>query len=249
MHLYIIFRKGRAGDIMDILLENIKKSYEDKTVLDIGSCSIRNGHITGIIGPNGAGKSTLLKIISGIEPPDHGMIRFNGSPEIPQKKITLVFQKPYLLSASVKKNITYPLKIRGCNPTEAEHRADILMDKLSLTDLKKKKAWKLSGGETQKTALARALSFDPELLMLDEPTANIDPHSTSEIEKILKEVNAQQNTTILIVTHNLAQAKRLCDDIIMMHNGHITECGPCKKMLSSSDSIITRKFIEGELLI
>lgn len=245
----ITFRKGRPGDIMDILLENIKKSYEGRTVLNVSKSIIKSGRITAVIGPNGAGKSTLLRMISGIEKPDHGRITFDGYTDIPQKEITLVFQKPYLLSSTVEKNIAYPLKLRKFNTIESDKRVMALMKELGLTDLRKKKAWKLSGGETQKTALARALSFRPEVLMLDEPTANIDPYSTSEIERILTATNKKYKTTIIIVTHNLAQARRICDDAVMMHNGHILEYGSCEKLLTSPDNTSTRKFIEGELLI
>ena len=103
MQLSITFRKGRLSDIMDISLENIKKSYDGRMVLDVSKSIIKSGRITAVIGPNGAGKSTLLRMISGIEKPDHGRIAFDGYPDIPRKEITLVFQKPYLLSSTVEK--------------------------------------------------------------------------------------------------------------------------------------------------
>lgn len=249
MHLSIISRKGRTGSTMNISLENVRKSYENRTVLDIREGMIRSGRITAVIGPNGAGKSTLLKIIAGTEKADFGTVLFNGSPDFPQKKITLVFQKPYLLSSSVEKNIAYPLKLRGFSSNDIERIITPLMEELDLIKLRKKKAWKLSGGETQKTALARALSFEPELILLDEPTANIDPYSTSEIERMLTATRQKHQTTMLLVTHNLAQAKRICDDVLMLHNGHIIEYGPCEKILTSPENISTKKFIEGELLI
>lgn len=234
---------------MNVYFENIKKKYEEHTVLDLDKGSIEEGCITAIVGPNGAGKSTLLKIIAGIEKADEGRIFFDDSAHFPQMDVTLVFQNPYLFSTTVEKNIAYPLKLRGFDKSFIEERTAPLMEELNLTALKKKKAWKLSGGETQKVALARALSFKPKLLLLDEPTANIDPYSTAEIEKLLLSTGKKQDTTVVLVTHNLAQAKRICNKVMMLHEGHLIEYGDCRKVLTNPDDIRTRRFIEGELLI
>lgn len=123
------------------------------------------------------------------------------------------------------------------------------MEELNLHKIKKQRPWNLSGGEKQKVALARALSFKPGLLLLDEPTANIDPHTTAEIEKMLIEIGEKEDITVVTVTHNLAQARRMCDQVIMMHAGKIIETGDCENILKKPCNEITRKFIEGELLI
>ena len=149
----ITFRKGRLGDIMDILLENIKKSYEGRTVLNVSKSIIKSGRITAVIGPNGAGKSTLLRMISGIEKPGHGRITFDGYTDIPQKEITLVFQKPYLLSSTVEKNIAYPLKLRKFNTIESDKRVMALMKELGLTDLRKKRHGSFQAGKRRKQPL------------------------------------------------------------------------------------------------
>ena len=232
---------------MDIYFEGLQKSYEGRRVLDIKRGFIKGGSRTAIIGPDGAGKSTLLKILAGLESADGGYVKYDGSSVFPQKDTTLVFQKPYLISTTVERNIAYPLKLRSFSREETERRVSSLSEELGLTELRKQKAWKLSGGETQKVALARALSFKPRLLLLDEPTANIDPHTTAEIEKIL--VAAGSYATIVLVTHNLAQAKRLCDEVIMLHEGRLIESGPCNSLLSSPEKAETRRFIEGELLL
>ena len=115
--------------------------------------------------------------------------------------------------------------------------------------MRKKKAWKLSGGETQKVALARALSFHPRLLLLDEPTANIDPSTTAEIEKMLIKINEEEKTTVVLVTHNLAQAKRTCDRCLFLKSGQLIETGRADQILANPKEELTRKFIAGELLI
>ena len=231
---------------MEITISNLRKSYDGRQVLDVKEGRVRSGSRTAIVGPNGAGKSTLLKIIAGLESPDEGTVLYDGNNQFPQMDVTLVFQKPYLISSTVEKNIAYPMKLRGFSPEQIENRITELTEDLNLTGFRKQKSWKLSGGETQKVALARALSFRPKLLLLDEPTANIDPYTTSEIERMLLSIT---NTTIIMVTHNLAQAKRVCDDIIMLHEGQIVETGRAAEVLTAPKSEKARRFIEGELLI
>ena len=231
---------------MEITISNLRKSYDGRQVLDVKEGHVRSGSRTAIVGPNGAGKSTLLKIIAGLESPDEGTVLYNGNNQFPQMDVTLVFQKPYLISSTVEKNIAYPMKLRGFSPEQIEKRITKLTEGLNLTGFRKQKSWKLSGGETQKVALARALSFSPKLLLLDEPTANIDPYTTSEIERMLLSIT---DTTIVMVTHNLAQAKRVCDDIIMLHEGQLVETGRAAEVLTAPRNEKARRFIEGELLI
>ena len=232
---------------MNVTFEKLQKSYDGRKVLDIEKGIIKSGSRTAIIGPNGAGKSTLLKILAGLESADKGILYYGDSPEFPQMDATLVFQKPYLISTTVEKNIAYPMKLRGYPDEEIEKRVTELTEELGLTSFRKQKAWKLSGGETQKVALARALSFKPKLLLLDEPTANIDPYTTAEIEKML--IKASEYATIVLITHNLAQAKRVCNEAMMMHEGKVIEFGPCEEVLLKPSAAETRRFVEGELLL
>ncbi len=208
---------------MELYIENLHKKYDDKTILDIPRLKIQEGKITGITGLNGSGKSTLLNIIGGIDKEFEGSIRYNG--KLLNKEIatnmTYVFQKPYLFRRKVYDNIAYPLKLRKVNKDRIEKAVQEILERLEITDLVNKKGHKLSGGESQKVALARALIFEPKLLLLDEPTSNIDPESIKVLEREIVRFNKETNGTVLIVTHNLNQAKRICDDIIYLSFGRV----------------------------
>lgn len=235
---------------MKLYMEALTKEYEGRKVLDIESLQIKGGTLCGIIGPNGAGKSTLLNLIGGLMKPTGGQLLYGEEPvtQVPYGSMTLVFQSPYLIRTTVEKNIAYPLKLRGWNPVRIEERVLELAGDLGLTPFLKQKSWKLSGGETQKVALARALSFRPRLLLLDEPTANVDPSTTAEIERMLKKSNENDGTTVILVTHNLVQAKRLCDEVLFMNQGKVVEFGASGKILGSPEKELTRRFVAGELL-
>ncbi|MBP1744379.1 MAG: ATP-binding cassette protein [Firmicutes bacterium] len=235
---------------MNIFIDKIIKEYDGRRVLDVESLQIKDGAFCGVIGPNGSGKSTLLNIIAGLTEATSGQVFYeeHGVTEPPFKNMTMVFQAPYLLRTTVEKNIAYPLKLRGWKPQDIDKRVRELADELGLTDFLKHKSWNLSGGEAQKVALARALSFRPDLLLLDEPTANIDPAATAEIERMLKKTNEEEGTTIIVITHNLVQAKRLCKEILLLNKGEAVEFGPGEKMLRNPDNELTRRFIAGEIL-
>lgn len=236
---------------MEIKLDNLIREYEKRRVLDIPEHLIEKGSRTAIIGPNGAGKSTLLNIIGGLDKGYAGKVFYgmegNDFSKI-ARKVTVVFQKPYLISTTVEKNIFYPMKIRGFSKEEQKTRTENFCQDLGLGPFRKQKSWKLSGGETQKVALARALAFGPELLLLDEPTANVDPATTGEIEKLLLKINKKENTTIIFITHNLAQAKRVCENVIFMHKGEIIESGYIESVFNNPREDVTRRFIEGDLI-
>jgi len=231
---------------MKLEIKRLIRNYGTKRVLDLEEVIIEKGTRTAVIGPNGAGKSTLLNIVSRIDSASEGEVFYES--EDP-RLVTQVFQQPYMLRTSVERNIQYPLRLRNWPEDRMNKRSDELMEELGLLDLRNQKAWKLSGGETQKVALARALSFQPSLLLLDEPTANIDPATTAEIEEMLLKINREEGTTILFVTHNLAQARRVCDRILFLDKGKLVESGDCLSILQNPTEEKTRRFIAGELLI
>lgn len=203
---------------MNIVIKNLKKYYKDKLILDIPYLEIKKNEITGIVGENGCGKSTLLNIISGIDQNFSGKVYYDDKElnnEI-LKKITLVFQKPRLLNSIVYKNLSYPLSLRKIKKEDKKNEVEKILKLLEIESLKDKKATKLSGGEQQKVALARALMFKPKVLMLDEATSNIDCDYKKTIEKIIVNYNTNENNTIILVSHDKEQIKSLCDSVIFL---------------------------------
>lgn len=236
---------------MDITIKNLTKYYNQQSVLNINSFSIKQGSFLGIIGPNGAGKSTLTRILAGLDTPSSGEVLYNNSSLNPSisKNITMVFQKPYLIRTTVFNNISYPLKIRKVNPKEIKERVNHLIQEMDIENIKYQNAWTLSGGEAQKVALARAIIFKPSLLILDEPTASIDPASIFMMEKTIKNFHVKTNTTLIMVTHNLQQAKRLCSDVAFMYKGSIFEYGKTNDVILSPQNELTRRFMKGEIVL
>ncbi|SHK19205.1 ATP-binding cassette domain-containing protein [Tepidibacter formicigenes] len=208
---------------MDIQINNLKKYYKDKLVLDIDNLQIKKRIITGIIGPNGAGKSTLLNIIAGMDKDFKGSVLYKGKSidKNIYKDMTLVLQRPNLFKRSVYENIEYPLKIRSISKGERKVKVENILKRLDILDLKDKKGHLLSGGESQKVSLGRALVFTPKLLLLDEPTSNIDTNSTNLIEREILNYNKINKSTVIIITHDLKQAKRLCDEIVCIERGKV----------------------------
>ncbi|AKL94376.1 phosphate ABC transport system ATP-binding protein PstB [Clostridium aceticum] len=236
---------------MDLTSKDLTKSYKERKVLDIDALHIESGAFLGIIGPNGAGKSTLVKILAGLDTPTTGVVKYDGVPLNTRihQKMTMVFQKPYLLRTSVFNNIAYPLKIRKVNKNKIQQQVDDLIEEMDIQHIRNQNAWTLSGGEAQKVALARAIIFQPSLLILDEPTASIDPASTLVLEKTVKNFYNKTKATIIIVTHNLQQAKRLCDDVAFMHKGKILEYGKTEDVILFSKNHLIRQFVEGEIIL
>ncbi|WKY45608.1 ABC transporter ATP-binding protein [Eubacteriaceae bacterium ES2] len=214
---------------MNLRINQIKKTYGEKTVLAIEQEDLvfKNGQINGIIGPNGSGKSTLMRIIAGLTTASQGNIYYDDSPltEDLHASLTYASQQAFMLSKTVEENILYPLKLRNYNKTDQQRIVEQQLKAFQLETIRQQNAKKLSGGEAQKTALARALSFNPKLLLLDEPTASIDPQSIQIIEAALLKRKADQSLNTLIITHNLNQAFRICDTLTFLHQGEIIFSG------------------------
>lgn len=208
---------------MRVEIENLTKKYGDRTVLNIDNLIFEEGKITGVTGPNGSGKTTLLNIIGGIDAEYNGNVYYNGKnlDNETKRNMTYLFQKPYLFRRSVYENIAYPLKLRDYANDKTISLTNAIMENLEIEDLKDLKAHKLSGGESQKVALARALVFKPKLLLLDEPTSNIDPESIKILEREILRFNKETNATIIIITHNMEQTKRLCHKVVSLSNGKV----------------------------
>lgn len=204
---------------------------------------------TVILGPNGAGKSLLLRLLHGLLRPTAGSIRWAGNnPEGPARsRQAMVFQRPVLLRRSVAANVRYALAARRIPRAERQERLDKALQAARLETLARRPARLLSGGEQQRLALARALSTGPEVLLLDEPTASLDPASTLLIEQLLDDAHTA-GTKIILVTHDLHQARRLADDIVFMRGGHIEEHSPADRFFTAPGSDAARAYLEGRIV-
>jgi tungstate transport system ATP-binding protein len=230
-------------------LEGIEKNYASVKALDLVNLEVSGGKIIVLIGVNGAGKTTLLRIIAGLEKQDKGSILFNGK-NVTDKELrqiaTLVFQRTAMFSRSVYDNLAFGLKIRGKSGSEIKDKITEALHNVGLRNFEKRRAKKISGGEQQRIALARAFLLEPKILLLDEPTANLDPNSATIIERAIMSRRHQDNI-IIMATHNLSQAKRMGDEIVHVHEGRLIEVASPREFFENPRSEITRKFINGEL--
>lgn len=214
-----------------VKLKAITKAYGNKLVLDAVNLQIREGEILALLGPNGSGKTTILKILAFIENPTGGKVEFQGknvnfkNTKKVRLESTLVFQKTTLFSTSVYNNIAYGLKIRKIPKELRDNKVKRALELVKLEGFEKLNAKKLSGGEQQRVAIARALVLETKLLLLDEPTANLDPKNAGILEEIIDTINRENKTTIVIATHNMFQAKKLPHRIALMDEGKITQIG------------------------
>ena len=212
-------------------LKNIMKAYGAKLVLNSLNLQIHEGEILALLGPNGSGKTTILKILAFIENLTSGEIKFLGekvnfkNTEKVRLQSTMVFQKTTLFSTSVYNNVAYGLKIRKVPKAERDIEVKKALKLVKLEGFEKRDARKLSGGEQQRVAIARALVLKTKLLLLDEPTANLDPKNAGILEEVIETVNRENKITIVIATHNMFQAKKLPHRIALMNDGKITEIG------------------------
>lgn len=205
--------------------------------------------ITVLLGPNGAGKSLLLQVLTGLLAPDSGTVSWAGQPPSPalSKRIGYVFQKPVLLRRSVLANVKFSLAATGCSKNLVEDRARAALAAAGLADLANQPARSLSGGEQQLLALARAMSCRPALLVLDEPTAHLDPVSVAAIEKLVVQAGTMA-TAVLLVTHDIAQARRLAGQVIFMNSGRILEVKAAEEFFAGPGTREARAYLAGQLL-
>jgi tungstate transport system ATP-binding protein len=210
--------------------------------------AIHPGRRTVILGANGSGKSLLLRLLHGLVAPEAGEVLWQGRrmDRAARDAQALVFQKPVLLRRSVAANLQFALKVRGIGGRERRARVAAALEAARLTHLADRPARVLSGGEQQRLAIARALSTNPTLLFLDEPTASLDPASTELIERQLAAAHAG-GVTIVLVTHDTGQARRMADDIVFLHAGRVAERGPASRVLTAPASEAAQAWLEGRL--
>jgi len=239
-------------DALVYCLEGLRKSYEGRAVVDVEHLEARAGEVLALVGPSGAGKSTLLRLLNFLEPPTAGTIGYRGRSfcdhRVPlpiRREITTVFQRPALLRGSVRRNVAYGLGLRG---QRDDRRVEQMLTQVGLAGLAKATAQRLSGGEMQRVALARALVIQPTVLLLDEPTANLDPYNVALIEDIVRQQNREAGTTVVLVTHNVFQARRLATRVGLMLSGRLIEIGPTPQFFDSPADPRTAAFVHGEMV-
>jgi tungstate transport system ATP-binding protein len=233
--------------LLPLDLDQVVFAVGDRRIIDGISLRLDAGLRTVIVGPNGAGKSVLLRLCHGLLYPTSGTIRWS-SPETPggPRRQAMVFQRPVLLRRTAVANVAYALAIGGVSRAQRLPRALDALRRVGLERLAKHPARVLSGGEQQRLALARAWALSPEVLFLDEPSASLDPGATQEIENAIGAMHAGR-TKIVMVTHNLGQARRLGDEILFMHQGRIAERAPADRFFRQPESREAAQFLEGEL--
>ena len=243
-----------------IELSSVSKTFLGKTqqehveALRDVSLSVKQGEIFGIIGYSGAGKSTLVRVINLLERPDLGRVMMGGQDlttmnprELRQarRKIGMIFQHFSLLpSRTVSGNIAFPLKYTGLSKEDIQAKVTTLLNLVELSDKASAYPSQLSGGQKQRVAIARALAADPQVLLCDEATSALDPQTTLSILRLLKKVNEQLGITIVIITHEMAVIKEICDRVAVMEGGRVVELGTVFEVFASPREEITRRFIE-----
>ena len=229
----------------------IQHRYAARTILDLPALDILRGEVLAIVGPSGSGKTTLLRLLQFLETPTHGAIVFDGTPPDGQldlnlrRRVATVFQSPALLDRSVYDNVAFGLQLRGVRATNAREAIMTALERVGMQSLARARARTLSGGEAQRVALARAIVLQPEALLLDEPTANLDPYNVGVIEDL---VRAHGAMTIVLVTHNVFQAKRLADRVGLLLSGKLIELSTAEQFFSRPIDPRTRAFVNGEMV-
>jgi tungstate transport system ATP-binding protein len=232
-------------------LENICKWYAGRCVLKVDHLEIRPGEVFAIVGPNGAGKSTLLRLLNFLEPFDEGNLYFQGqSITFPaslnqRRQVSMVFQRPILFDRSVMYNVVYGVRLRGWVDSDFIRP---LLEELDLQDLTEEATWSLSGGQAQRVALARTLALQTPVVLLDEPTANLDPYNVKLIEAIVGRLRREGRRTIILVTHNIFQARRLADRVLMLLGGEMIEVAEPSKLIENPTDPRTKAFVHGEMV-
>jgi len=236
---------------------NLSQRYGEQDILKNINLSIERGEVFALIGPTGAGKTTLLRLIDLIDEPTSGKINFDGADTSApaavrlnmRRRMAFVLQKPVVFNLSVYDNIAYALRWRGVKGSKLKEKVNRIIDVVGLSDYRNRNARNLSGGEVQRVAIARAIAIEPEVLLLDEPTANLDPLSAARIEELVSSIIRQFATTIIMATHDLSQGQRLADRIGVLMDGELMQTGNAKDVFASPRNKEVAEFVGVENII
>jgi tungstate transport system ATP-binding protein len=233
---------------LPLMLEDVSLLAREVTILDHVSLVLAAGAPTMLVGPNGSGKSSLMRIAMGLVPPTRGRVTYGGRSDVPPTRRAIVFQRPVMLRRSAAGNLTYALAAAGIPRAQRDAAAQELLDRVGLGALSDRPARRMSGGEQQRLAIARALAKEPEILFLDEPTASLDPAATKATEDIIAGI-AGRGIKIVMATHDLGEARRLGGEIVLMNRGRIVEVADTQTFFTSPATDAARRFVAGELLV
>ena len=241
---------ARRRTILPMEARNLVMDARDRRLIDRVTLRLEAGTRTVVIGPNGAGKSLLLRLLHGLIEPTSGSVLWQGRPVDAQvrRRQAMVFQRPVLLRRSVAANMHHALRANGCSPSEARDRAALWLARADLSAAAGQPARLLSGGEQQRLAVARALSLEPEVLFLDEPTASLDPASTLGIESLIQTA-ADAGTKIVFITHDLGQARRFADEVVFLYRGRVEAIGRAPNFFENPENARAQAFLEGSLVL
>jgi tungstate transport system ATP-binding protein len=232
--------------------KKVYRAYDDRVVIKQLNLKVREQQVLAVIGPNGSGKTTLLRMMAFIDKPTSGEIYYKGekvddsNAKAIRGKVTMVFQKAVNFNKTVYKNVAYGLQLKKMSENEIKRRVMRALDLVGMKKFAGRRSKKLSGGEQQRVAIARALVLEPELLLLDEPTANLDPKNTLEIERIINGI--KKRTTVVVATNNPFQASRLSDRVVCLLNGRLIGEGTSKEIIDRPRDARIKKFVRGELV-
>ncbi len=233
---------------LPLVLDRVSLIAGEVTILNRLSVTINSGAPTFIVGPNGSGKSTLLRLCMGLTTQTDGHITWDGQTKMRPVRRAFVFQRPVMLRRSVAANVIYSLEKANYPRRKIHARIPELLERVGLLGLETRPARRLSGGEQQRLAIARALARDPELLFLDEPTASLDPAATRSIEDIVR-MAAQSGIKIVMASHDLGQVRRLAGDVIFLVRGSICEQATAEQFLNRPSTPEAAAFVRGDLVI
>lgn len=237
-----------AAGLWPVALDAVTLEAGGRRLLDGLSVTLEPGGVTALMGPNGSGKSLTLRLIAGLIRPTGGALRWGSQAAPLPGRVALVFQRPVLLRRSVAGNLDHALAVAGHGRAARAQRRDALLDLAGLSHLADRPARALSGGEAQRLALARALAARPDLLLLDEPSASLDPAATAAIEALVGRV-AAEGATVLMATHDRGQARRLADRVVFLTAGRVVEDAPAAALLDAPRSPQAQAYLAGRLVL
>jgi tungstate transport system ATP-binding protein len=231
---------------LPIEFQDVTYAVGNTRILNAITLVLSAGRPTLLLGPNGSGKTTFLKLAMGLLNPVTGRILYAAGAELARRRCAIVFQKPVMLRRSAARNVAFALQAAARAPEAAT--IERLLQAVGLANLAARPARRLSGGEQQRLALARALARDPDVLFLDEPTASLDPAATKSVEDIIMRT-AERGVKIVMATHDLGQARRLAGEVVLLANGSIVEHAAAPAFFQAPATPLAKRFLAGELML